>query len=211
MTQSRHCNESVPARRSEPFAGAQIGREFINIDELDFSLSTEDPRVFISPDSLAQIRYTSGSTGQPKGAVRNHRNVLHATMKYTNALHIGAEDRLTFFGLDSSGRDIFRAILNGATLFPFDLKEEGMTHLAQWLVREEITIYHSTPTVFRHLASSLTGEEEFPRVRCTMLSGEPAYKRDLELYQEHFSPDCILVNIYGAAEAGQFRHFFADQ
>ena len=189
---------------------AQNGCQLINIDELDFGFSTENPRMSVSPDSLAQIRYTSGSTGKPKGTVRYHRNVLHATMKYTNALHVGAEDRLTFFGQDSSGRDIFRAILNGSTLHPFDLKEEGMTHLAQWLVQEEITIYHSTPTVFRRLASDLTGEEEFPRVRCVMLSGEPAYKRDVELYQEHFSPDCILVNIYGAAEVGQFRHYFVD-
>ena len=189
---------------------AQNGCQLVNLDELDSGLSIEDPDLFISPDALAQIRYTSGSTGRPKGTVRYHRTLLHATMKYTNALHVGSEDRLTFLGLDSSGRDIFRALLNGAALFPFDLKEEGLAHLAQSLVQEEITIYHSTATVFRHFVRTLTGKEQFHKLRAVMLSGEAAYKRDVELYQAHFSPDCIFVNIYGAAEAGQFRHYFVD-
>jgi non-ribosomal peptide synthetase component F len=66
----------------------------INVDELESGLSTENPGLSISPDSLAYIIYTSGSTGQPKGVIQNHRNMLHFIMYYTNSLHICAADRL---------------------------------------------------------------------------------------------------------------------
>jgi hypothetical protein len=43
-------------------------------------------------------------------------------MTETNDLHICAEDRLTF--LASQGRDIFRAVLNGAAVYPLEVKQE---------------------------------------------------------------------------------------
>ena len=47
--------------------------------------------------------------------------------------------------------DMFGALLNGATLYPMDLKEEDPTALLARIVEEKITIYHSTPTVYRYL------------------------------------------------------------
>jgi amino acid adenylation domain-containing protein len=188
---------------------AQNERPLLNIDEPDSSLSAEDLGLPISPDSLAYVRYTSGSTGQPKGVMEKHRNLLHVIMRQTNAFHICAHDRLTFLG--SWGRHIFRGLLNGATLYPVDVKEEGLAHIADWLIQEEITIYWSTSTVFRHFVSTLTGQKRFPRLRLVRLSGEPVSRRDVELYKKHFSPDCILVNELVSTEAGHLRHYFIDK
>src|ERR687894_788606 len=180
----------------------------INIDEIDATLSDENVNLSISADNLAYIIYTSGSTGQPKGVVQNHRNLLHVAMRYTNGLHIGAEDRLTLlqsYSVAGSVSNMPGALLNGASLFPFNVKEEGLTRLADWLIEEEITVYHSVPTVFRQFADTLTGKERFNKLRLIRLGGEPVYAEEVQLYKKYFPSDSIFVNSYGASEASSVR------
>jgi acyl-coenzyme A synthetase/AMP-(fatty) acid ligase len=127
----------------------------------------------------------------------------------TNDFHLCAEDRLTFLG--SRGRDVFRALLNGAAVYPVEIKQEGLAGLADWLIQEEITMYNSVPSAFRHFVHTLTGAEQFPKLRLIKLVGETLYKRDVELYQKHFAPHCILVNSLGVTETGTVRQYFIDK
>jgi amino acid adenylation domain-containing protein len=182
-------------------------RRIVNLDELDSSVST-NVSLPISPDAVAWVHYTSGSTGEPKGVVQTHRNALHVVMTHTNDYHICPNDRLTF--LASRGGDIFLALLNGASVFPMDVKREGPTQFADWLMRAEITVYGSVMSTFRHLVTNLTGDEKFPHLRLIKLIGEPIYKSDVELYRKHFSQRCILVNRLGGTETGTFCHYFID-
>src|ERR671921_2483898 len=191
--------------------------QLINIDEpgladnSDSSVGASDGGevgLAVEPESVAYILYTSGSTGKPKGVVQNHRNVLHFIRAYTNNLHIDADDRLTLLSSythDAALMDIFGALLNGATLYPIDLKVEGFDALAERLVEQDITIYHSTPTVYRHFVDALNGsteaEEKFPELRLVVLGGEAVNHKDVELYREHFSEGCLFVNLLGASEA----------
>ena len=193
---------------------AQNTRQLLNADELAPSLSTANPGLRLSPDRRAYILYTSGSTGRPKGIVDNHRNLLHEIYKLTNTLHICAEDRQTLVrsaSFSGSVKDIFGALLNGAALLPFDLEGEGVAKMGRWLIQEEVTMYRSVATVFRHLAGTLTGEESFPKLRLIYVGGEPLYRSDVESYKKHFSPECIFVNGLGLSEAGTIRMYFMDK
>lgn len=186
----------------------------INIDGIDPSLSDQNLGFPISPDSLAYIIYTSGSTGQPKGVFNNHRNLLHIAMRHINEIHICPDDRLSFlrsYSFNGALKDIFGSLLGGASIYPFDVKKEGMAGLADWLIREEITIYCSVVTTFRQFASTLTGKEEFPKLRVIYTGGEMAARRDVELYKKYMSPECIFVCALGTAETATARQFFIDK
>ena len=205
----------VTNTKNLPLAKSLAGTvlDLVNIDELD-SLPDGNPCIAIQPESLSWVIYTSGSTGKPKGVIQNHLNVLHFMMNYTNALHICVDDRLTLlysFSVNGGTHDIFAALLNGAALFPLDLKEDGFTHLCDWLIEERITIYHSVPTVFRQFVEGLTGQSEFPDIRIIRLGGEPVYKRELDFFKKLFSKDCILVNRLGSSETGSLRMYFANK
>src|SRR5215212_2615745 len=186
----------------------------INIDEIGATPSDENVGLSISADNLANIVYTSGSTGQPKGVVQNHRNLLNVAMRYTNGLRISAEDRLTLlqsYSVAGSVSNMLGALLNGASLFPYNVKEEGLIELADLLIEEKITVYHSVPTVFRQFANTLTGKEEFPELRLVRLGGEPVSAEEVQLYKRYFPSDAIFVNSYGASEAGSVLRYCVDK
>ena len=185
----------------------------LNLDDLDASLSSENPGLFINPDQIAYINYTSGSTGQPKGVVWNHRNELFGIMLKTNTLHISPEDRVSLLRSNNVGaaRDTFLALLNGAALISLELDEEGLRHLGNWLLEEEITVYTCVATVFRHSVRSLTGTEKFPKVRLIHIGGEPISKADIELYKKHFPDECLFVNRYSISETQAVSYYFIDK
>jgi len=195
-------------------ASGQSGCQVMNVDELDAGLCTGDLGLPLSPTTLAYVVYTSGSTGQPKGVVQNHRNVLHKIMTPTNDFHICPQDRLCLLYSCSVGvgvRNIFCALLNGAALYPLDIKTVGLGDLAAWLIQEDITVYHSVATVFRHLLDTLTGREQFPELRLIFVSGEPVYPRDVERYKARFASSCVLVHGLGLAELSLARQYYIDK
>src|SRR5690606_19962160 len=141
--------------------------------------------------------------GRPKGVVQSQRNVLHHIRTYASRLRITPHDRLSLlaaYGFDAAVMDIFGALLSGATLYPIDLRGEDANELPRLIERHGITVLHSTPTVFRHLTSQLTGAENLSAVRLVVLGGEAATRHDLELFRRHFGPQARLINGYGPTE-----------
>jgi amino acid adenylation domain-containing protein len=189
-------------------------RTVINTDELDASFSGDNIGLPISPDALAYILYTSGSTGEPKGIVQNQRNTLHVTMTYSNIIHICPDDRVTllFSASTSAGvYGIFRTLLSGASLYPLGVKADGTSRMTSWLAHHRITLYSSVPTLFRHFCEALTEQEMFPQLRMIELLGETVYKRDVDSYKRCFSYGCLLANWLGSTEAGVVRCYIMSK
>ncbi len=178
--------------------------EHCSVDEIP-SLTSEGVLTNrTAPDDVAYLLYTSGSTGKPKGVIQSHRNVLHHCRAYTNQLHICLEDRLSWlaaYGFDAAVMDIFGALLNGATLCPFDVRTNGLDRLPAWVVDQRITIYHSTPTVYRYFVTTLNAGIDLTSLRLVVLGGEEVFKRDFDQFVEHFPGHCLFVNGLGPTES----------
>jgi amino acid adenylation domain-containing protein len=200
--------ENVAHSRAWETPGRRVLSIEVNESEIEGGASSSDPGLELSPGRLAYVYYTSGSTGRPKGVADSHRNVLHNVLRYTNSLRIDAADRLTLIqrpSFSGSVSNVFSALLNGASVFPFDLREEGIDGLARRIREERITIYHSVPAIFRHVFASAAA---YPDVRIVRLEGDRATWKDVELFRRRFGPRCLLVNGLGATETGLSRQFF---
>ena len=188
--------------------------EVINTADLVVAPCEDNLGLNIAPDALGYIIYTSGSTGQPKGVLQTHRNLLHYIRSYTQKLQISPHDRLSLLlspSFSASLMDIFGALLNGASLHSYNLRETGLTGLPDWLNGEAITVYHSVPTLLRHLVNILPAPGSLPSIRIVDLGGEPVYKRDVELFQHHFPPQCILVNHLACTEVSVIAQYSIDR
>ncbi len=103
----------------------------------------------IQPDDLAEVIFTSGTTGFPKGAMITHGQITRAYQFYADRAEIRAADRSLIiapmfhsFGFKAG---VIVALLKGATMYPvpvFDVEET-----LKAVEEEKITVMGGPPTI----------------------------------------------------------------
>jgi acyl-CoA synthetase (AMP-forming)/AMP-acid ligase II len=63
------------------------------LDQLDSNPCTAGPSANVDEEDVAIILYTSGTTGQPKGAMLTHLGICHSAMHYECCMGLTARDR----------------------------------------------------------------------------------------------------------------------
>jgi len=202
-------DSSVAARRA-----AGDGRVVIAVDDLDGTVSGTDPGITVDPGDLACILFTSGSTGRPRGVVHEHAGLLAPWQSWSERFGYDEHDRfvnLSPLSHISSINDTLKPLLSGACMVPFRITEASPARLAELLVREGITVYHSIPSVFRALARAADAASlRFPRLRIVHLGGEPVFSTDVELARGICPSDCVVVNNLGATEIPGLLQYVID-
>ena len=182
-----------------------VNVDFVNVDEVE-KVNTFEYQADSNSEDDAYILYTSGSTGRPKGVVQTHGAVMHFISAYSFELNISDKDVLTGFSspsFDSFNNDFYGAILNGATYCPISLKKDiSILNLRNWLVENQITFYHSVPTVFRAFGQYLKStNEKLNDLRIVKMTGEPTKSSDFDLFNEISNSNTTFVVSYGSTES----------
>ncbi len=110
----------------------------------------------VGPDDVADILFTSGTTGQPKGAMSAHRQTVGVSRVWAELGGLQEDDRYLvvnpFFHSFGYKIGIVTGLLSGATLYPiatFDVE------LVATLVEEVgITVLPGAPTIFSSLLAA---------------------------------------------------------
>lgn len=156
--------------------------------------------------SPAYLMFTSGSTGEPKGAVIPHVGVLNL-MEWGRSVVGGRPDAHRFTGInplhfDNSVFDFYCGLVNGATLVPIETAK--LASPEDWAVainRHRATVAFAVPTLFLLLdkAGKLT-PEALPSVRHFLFGGEGFPLDHLRVFHERFRGRARLTNVYGPTE-----------
>jgi amino acid adenylation domain-containing protein len=188
-------------------------KKIINIDDIDKTLPGENPGLTIPTKVLAFILYSSGSTGKPKGIIQDHRNVLHHIWDHTTLYDFGNNENhglVLSFSFAASVSEIFSPLLNGGTLCLYDIKVGGLQNLAAWLTSEGISVIKIPISLARIFISTLSGSENFPKLRLVILGGDTLYRRDVLNFRERFSSECVLVNRLTSTETNSVTQYLIE-
>jgi D-alanine--poly(phosphoribitol) ligase subunit 1 len=153
----------------------------------------------------AYVMFTSGSTGEPKGAVIPHQGILSLMAWARKMLGDTARERFTAINplhFDNSVFDIYCGLLNGAALVPVETSE--IANPATWVKTIRVaraTVMFAVPTLFLILDQlGLLTPKSLPDIRTFQFGGEGYPIGKLREFHDRFAGSARLVNVYGPTE-----------
>jgi amino acid adenylation domain-containing protein len=163
-----------------------------------------NPGVAVAPDQLAYIYFTSGSTGEPKGAMCEHAGFLNHLFAKIDDLQIDAETVVAQTApqcFDISLWQLMSALLVGGRTLMVD--QETILDARRFIdriIEGGVNVLQVVPSYLEVLVSYLARHpQELKNLRFVSVTGE-ALKKPLVERWFAVQPHIQLVNAYGLTE-----------
>src|SRR5205823_517506 len=165
--------------------------------------ASEKSRPLVSPDSLAYMMYTSGSTGNPKGVTVPHRAIIRLVKNNDFASFSPDEVFLLFapISFDASTLEMWGPLLNGGALAIYPPNFESLEQFEEVLTREKVTTLWLSSGLFNTIVDKKI--EALRNVRQLLVGGDvvsPAHVQ--RIYANN--PNVTIINGYGPTENTTF-------
>lgn len=151
----------------------------------------------VKPNNACLILFTSGSTGQPKGIIQEHRTYATAVKDYNQAIGLDRHSRVfqfDDFAFDIGNNDYLTTLIAGGCCC-VPTPEKTIPNLIEAVNAMKANASFLTPTIAIQLAPY-----NVPTLKLLCVGGEPM-SNDLLL---KWGPHVKLINQYGMGEAATF-------
>lgn len=161
--------------------------------------------VKVCDDDLAEILYTSGTTGKPKGCLHTHRSVIMAAATGALAVKLDQQDRLLMaipIWHSSPLNNWFMGTqyVGGVTVM---IREYHPLHFLQAVQDEKCTVYFGAPVSYIMPIQMVPQFREFDltSMRCWIYGGGPMASDTARMVMDTYNSD-NFYQVYGMTEAG---------
>ncbi|MBG6085889.1 non-ribosomal peptide synthetase [Actinomadura viridis] len=182
--------------------GASVNVIKVSAEALADGPGADNPGVPVSPESLAYVMYTSGSTGVPKGVAVTHANV--AAFCRDGAWRDDVVERVLVqanHAFDASTYEVWTPLLRGGGLVVVPSGEVDVSERARLIALHGVTNVHATAGLFRVLAEQ--SPEMFAGVREVSTGGDVVSSSAVRaLLETH--PGMVVRSTYGPTENTAF-------
>ncbi|MFE3503990.1 non-ribosomal peptide synthetase [Kitasatospora sp. NPDC059160] len=172
------------------------------VEELPAAPAGSLPSVPVTGRDLAYVIFTSGSSGEPKGALLDHVGRTSMILDLSARYELGPGDRILGVSspsFDMTVYDVFAALMTGATLvLPERGRENDVEHWAELVEHAGITVWHSVPSSLAQFLRTW-GTGRTGALRAFLLGGDWIPLAQPDAVRAAF-PQARFISLGGATE-----------